>query len=116
MGIVTERDKSRIAALFLLIRPAQSIAAKVQRLEPSEREIYERYSIRYSQWISECKRACDDDDQREGRPYELSLQGRGPHLPNDIAIALNGTVPTIIATMTDDKAAQTYMDYADANR
>jgi hypothetical protein len=106
---ITERDKSRLAALIVLVRPARSIAARVQTLTDDQRAIYDGWNVRREQWVERCKSDCDDDNERDGRPYELDLQGRCPApLRRDISEAVFGKVPRIPIAASDDQAQRIF--------
>ncbi|MDH2403193.1 hypothetical protein QCM77_25065 [Bradyrhizobium sp. SSUT18] len=105
MGI-TDRDRKRLAALILLIRPA-----RVEALLPADREAYDRYAERMSDWIKACEARNDMDEiEPAARPYAKMIDGYGPQLPSAITIALFGKLPRILTTMSDVEATQIWFD------
>lgn len=108
MGI-TDRDRNRLAALILLIRPAHSIAARVEALNEADRARYNRYSERMSAWIERCKAKHDDDIEIEARPYAHMLEGYDPPTMRG-AKALFGEEPRILLIDTETDAARKWMD------
>lgn len=112
MGIVTERDRNRIAALLLAIRPAHSIAARLEALSADDRAHYERWKERYDEWFKRCKARHDEDNEPDARPYACMLAGfEPPTLRRDIARVLFGESPKILNIEAD--AARKYKDFCD---
>jgi hypothetical protein len=99
---ITERDRTRLDALIAIIKPANSLAARVEKLTPDQREQYETFKARWDRFI---------DHHPDGDAYELTLNGYGPCLPDAIENTLNGEMPRILKTDGDDKAAQIYQRY-----
>jgi hypothetical protein len=105
---ITERDRKRLDALIALLKPADSVAARIETLTDDQRRYYLDWKAHFERWMTRCKLACDDDDEREGRPYARALDGFGPYLREDIYTALYGPRRTIPITSTDDDAARIY--------
>jgi hypothetical protein len=103
---VTERDRSRLAALIAIVRPNDSLAARLEAVTDDQREYYRHWKAR-----------CDGFIERypNGEAYEKHLDGYGPFnsLRDEIAEALFGNPPQILNTDDDDKAAQIYRRYID---
>jgi hypothetical protein len=107
---ITERDRSRLAALILLVRPAHSLASRVEQLSADHREIYERYSERMKDFIA---RNDIDENGERGNAWAKVLCGYGPALPDTIYTALFGALPRILKVHDDDTASRIYRDYCD---
>lgn len=105
---VSERDRSRLSALLATLRPAHSLAARVERLSADHREIYEHYHDRMSAFI---KRNDTDEDGHKGNAYATILCGYGPQLPDDISVALIGEIPHILTTDDENTAMQKYQQW-----
>lgn len=102
---VSERDRSRLQALILLVRPARSIAAHMQRLSDEQRDWYQGWAAHWAQWMQR-------HDDEDGRAYGATLQGFGPiQCRPDIHAALFGATPQILKTDDDDTAARKYTDH-----
>lgn len=102
---ISDRDRARLAALILLVRPARSIAARVQRLSDEHRDWYQGWVNYWQQWIAR---------NPDGEAYGLTLQGYGPtRCRPDISVTLFGELPRILDTLSDDQAQQVYRDYCD---
>jgi hypothetical protein len=110
---ITERDKRRLDALIAIVKPANSLAARIDSLTDDQRNYYDEWKAHCDRWNARCKAQCDDDDEREGRPYARTLDGFGPDLRDDIYTALYGPKPIIPFTATNDDAARIYKDYCD---
>lgn len=108
---VSDRDRSRLAALIAIVKPAHSLAAKLETLTDEQRDYYARWKARYERWIEGCKAHHDDEIELDARPYAYSLQGHGPPaLRRDVKTALFGEAPKILKTDTEDTAARKWMD------
>jgi hypothetical protein len=105
---VSERDRSRVQALMLLVRPSRSIAARVQTLNDTDRAQYDHYFERMSSFIA---RNDIDEDGEAGRAFAMTLRGYGPRLPEPINTALFGATPQILKTDNESDAARKYTDY-----
>jgi hypothetical protein len=99
---ITERDKRRLDALIAIVKPANSLAARIDTLTADQRDWYDGWKAHCEQWI-----------RRNGeRAYEITLKGRGPvNLREDITIALFGEMPRILETDDYNRAAQIYQRY-----
>lgn len=106
---VTERDRSRLAALIAIVRPARSLAARVDALGDDHREIYDRYSECMKDFIA--RNDIDPDTDECGNAWAMVLRGYGPRLPEPIATALHDATPQILKTDTDDNAARKWVEY-----
>lgn len=104
---VSDRDRNRIAALILLVRPAHSIAARVQALNETDRAQYDRYAERMSTFIA---RNDIDQDGNPGNAYAMTLRGYGPQLTRAIAMTLFGETPKILLNASDEQAAQLWLN------
>jgi hypothetical protein len=102
--MITERDKRRLDALIAIVKPANSLAARLDTLTDNERD-----------WYNGWKAYCDRYIQRhsDGDAYAKHLDGYGPFggLRDDIKIALFGETPHIIVSDDIDTAAQRYWRY-----
>lgn len=105
---VSERDRSRLSALLATLRPAHSLAARVERLSADHREIYDQYVQRMREWID---RNDIDSDGNRGNAWAMVIRGYGPQLSDDIATKLIGPTPRILASADDNSAQQTYQRY-----
>jgi hypothetical protein len=96
---VTERDKRRLDALIAIVKPANSLAARLDSLTDDQRNWYEGWKTHCERWM-----------RKNGeRAYQRILEGYGPAgLREDIGIALFGELPRILQTDDDEKAAQIY--------
>jgi hypothetical protein len=109
MPVVSARDKSRLAALIAIVKPANSLAARLDTLSIDDRAYYESWKEYVHRWVSNAMRTADPDD-REAHLYHLHLQGYGPaSLRKDIRIALFGEIPCIPITATDDDALRVFL-------
>jgi hypothetical protein len=108
--MITERDKRRLDALIAIVKPANSLAARIEMLTDEQRDYHTAWKVHCDRWMRKCKAQCDDDDEREGRPYARMIDGFGPYLRDDIYVALYGTRAVIPITATDDDAARIYND------
>ena len=104
---LTERIRNRIDALFAILKPANSLASRVDALSEDDRQIYDRYSDRMKDFIA---RNDIDENGERGNAWARSIEGYGPHLPDRIYSALFGTTPQILKTDTNDIAARKYDD------
>jgi hypothetical protein len=109
---VTERDRTRLAALQAIVKPANSLAARIDTLTDEQRRWYIGWKAHCERWMSKRKRTGDDDDDREGRAYQLTLDNFGPvDLRDDIRTALYGPKPTIPIAASDLDAVNIYNFY-----
>lgn len=100
--------KKQLAALLAVVKPAHSLAAKLDTLDDDDRARHELYSERLSAFIA---RYDIDSDGDAGNAYAMSLRGYGPRLPETISQALFGETPKLFETDTDDDAARKWMEY-----
>ncbi|UGX97124.1 hypothetical protein G6321_00019120 [Bradyrhizobium barranii subsp. barranii] len=108
---VSDRDRSRLAALIAIVKPAHSLAARLDALTDEQRDYYNRWEARYEQWTARCNATHDDEIEIEARPYARMLEGYGPPaMRRDVETALFGETPKILLTETDDTAARKWMD------
>jgi hypothetical protein len=99
---ITERDKTRLDALIAIVKPANSLAARLDTLNDDQRDWYDGWKAHCERWMS----------RNDERAYEITLNGGGPiSLREDITTALFGEMPRILKTDDDDKAAQIYQRY-----
>lgn len=109
---VSDRDRSRLAALIAIVKPAHSLAARLDALTDDQRDYYARWEARYERWIEWCKAQHDDETEIDARPYAYSLQRYPPTtLRRDVETALFGETPKILKTDSNDDAARKWMDY-----
>lgn len=124
---ISDRDRSRLAALIAIVKPAQSLAAKLETLTDERRYCYARWEARYKQWIERCKAQCPEDEDPDAYLYSRSLEDDdyGPKLPRenyepklrrDVRIALYGPDRLIPITAGEIEAARIYMDFCDEQR
>jgi hypothetical protein len=99
---VSDRDRSRLAALIAIVRPAKSLAARVDMLSDTDRNFYEEWKARCERWMLRYP---------DGEAYEKHLDGYGPKLLDDVSIALIGEIPRILKTHDDSDAAQIYTGF-----
>jgi hypothetical protein len=104
MGI-TERDRSRLAALIALVKSANSLAARVDALNEDDRKIYDRYSERMKEFIA---RNDIDENGERGNSWARSIEGYGPTLREDIQTTIYGPKRVIPIGATDDQAQQIF--------
>jgi hypothetical protein len=102
--------KKQLAALLAVVKPAHSLAAKLDTLNEDDRARYDRYSDDLSAFIA---RNDIDADGNAGNAYAMTLRGYGPRLPEPIGKALFGETPAIVTRDTDDDAARKWMEYVD---
>jgi hypothetical protein len=101
---ITERDKRRLNKLVAIIKPETSLAARLEKLTPSQREYY-------GWWKERCD--CYIKQHPDGEAYARLLDGFGPFngLRDDISTVLFGETPEILDADSDELAAQKYRDY-----
>lgn len=100
--------KKQLAALLAVVKPAHSLAAKLDTLDENDRARYDRYADDLSAFIA---RNDIDADGNAGNAYAMTLRGYGPRLPETIGKALFGETREIFKTDTDDDAARKWMEY-----
>jgi len=110
---VSDRDRNRLAALIAIVKPAHSLAARLDALADEQRDSYARWEARYERWIEWCKAQHDDEIEADARPYAHSLQRHPPTLRRDVRIALYGPDRVILITATEEEAASFYKDFCD---
>ncbi|MCP1843623.1 hypothetical protein ACVIHI_003459 [Bradyrhizobium sp. USDA 4524] len=109
--------KKQIAALLAVVKPAHSLAARLDALSPDDRAHYERWKTRHDEWFERCKARRDDEIEVEARPYARMLEGYGPPtMRRDVETALFGEMPRILSTASDDDAAIIYRILLDEQR
>lgn len=99
--------KKQLAALLAVVKPAHSLAAKLETLNGDDRARYDLYSERLSAFIA---RNDIDSDGNAGNAYAMTLRGYGPRLLETIGKALFGEEPRILLTDTETDAARKWMD------
>ncbi|MCD9825335.1 hypothetical protein [Bradyrhizobium japonicum] len=100
--------KKQLAALLAVVKPAHSLAAKLDTFNEDDRARYDLYSERLSAFIA---RNDVDSEGNAGNAYAMTLRGYGPRLPETVSKALFGKTPEIVKTDTDDDAACKWMEY-----
>lgn len=100
--------KKQLAVLLAVVKPAHSLAAKLDMLNEDDRARYGLYCERLSAFIA---RHDIDSDGNAGNAYAMTLRGYGPRLPETIGKALFGETPTIRLIDTEDDAARKWMEY-----
>lgn len=99
--------RSRLRALTAIIRPYDSLAARIERLNPDIRKEYDAHRARSKEWF----------EQREttsGGAYHAMLEGDDPpSTPRIVRDALFDPTPTIPETATIDEAAEIYRRFVD---
>jgi hypothetical protein len=100
--------KKQLAVLLAVVKPAHSVAAKLETLNEDDRARYDRYCDGLSAFIA---RNDIDADGDAGNAYAMILRGYGPRLPERIGKPLFGETPSIIKTDSDDDAARKWMEY-----
>jgi len=98
---VTDRDRQRLDALIAIVKPVNSLAARLDTLTDADRNYYDEYKARCERWMLRYP---------DGGAYEKHLDGYGPKLRDDIS-ALLGEMPGILKTHNDSDAAEIYQRY-----
>jgi hypothetical protein len=99
---ISERDRKRLDALIAIVKPANSLAARIDTLSDDQRDWYDGWKVYCERWMR----------GHGERAYKLTLEGFSPvGLREDISIALFGETPRILETDDDNKAAQIYQRY-----
>lgn len=101
---VSERDRSRLAALIAIVKPVNSISARLDALNDDQREHYDWFKSRCEQWMRRYP---------DGEAYEKHLDGYGPRLRADISVSLYGQQRTIPIAADDNAAMQIYKEFCD---
>ncbi|MET4603436.1 hypothetical protein ABIB90_002914 [Bradyrhizobium sp. JR4.1] len=111
---IGDRDRNRLAALIAIVKPAHSIAAKLEAITDEQRNSYAGWEARHERWIEWCKAQHDDEiEDDDARPYAYSLQRYPPPtLRREVETALFGQAPKILKTDTEADAARKWMDYS----
>lgn len=100
---VTDRDRQRLEALIAIVKPANSLGARIDTLNDEQRDWYDGWNAHCDRWMR----------RNDEHAYELMLNGYGPvGLRKDIAIALFGETPRILASDDDRRAAEIYQRYS----
>ncbi|MCP3389690.1 hypothetical protein NLM27_12990 [Bradyrhizobium sp. CCGB12] len=103
--------KKQLAALRAIVKPAQSLAARIDRLTDEQRDGYVRWEAQYQRWFERCKTHIDDYEA-DARPYACTIErDTSPTLRRDVRSALYGPDQRIPAKATEDEAARLYLDY-----
>ncbi|MBR0845227.1 hypothetical protein JQ607_33995 [Bradyrhizobium liaoningense] len=111
---VSDRDRSRLAALIAIVKPAHSLAAKLETLTGEQRDYYERWKASNERWFERCKAKHDDEIELEARPYAQMLEGYGPpSMRRDVETALFDETPRVLLTDTEADAARKWNIYND---
>lgn len=106
---ITERDKRRLDALIAIVKPANSLAARIDTLSDNQRDWFRARNAHCKKWLLK-----NDDEQ--GRAYRLTLDGYGPFgLREDISVALFGPAPQILTTDDEQTSAQKYRTHLDGH-
>lgn len=106
--------KKQLATLRSIVKPANSLAARLETLTDEQRDYYRYWHKRYDEWFERCKAQHDDEIEVDARPYAYSLyRYPPPKLRRDVRIALHGPDRLIPITASDDDAAKIYRDYCD---
>jgi hypothetical protein len=114
---ISDRDRSRLAALVAHIKPANSLAARLATLADEQRDCYARWKAINERWFERCKARHDDEIEIEARPFAYMLQGYGPPtLRQDVHIALHGPDTQIATRASEQEAAQSYYRYMETGR
>lgn len=106
--MITASDRKQLDALIAIVRPAHSLAAKLETLTDEQRARYDRHSECMLAFIA---RNDIDEDGKRGNAYAMTLRDYGPRLPSPIATALFGDMPKILKTDTEADAARKWMEY-----
>ncbi|WP_143130872.1 hypothetical protein [Bradyrhizobium arachidis] len=125
--MITERDKRQLAAIIAIVKPAHSLAARLDELTNEQRSCYAEWRASYEKWIERCRAQCPEDDDPDACLYCRSLEDEdyGPTLPRenyepklrrDVRIALYGLDKFIWANATEEEAERIYKDYCDEQR
>lgn len=107
---VSDRDRSRLAALIAIVKPANSLAARLDALTDEQRDYYWYWHQRYGDWLKRCL-SLDDDNEPDARPYARMLErDTSPRLRRDVETALFGETPKILLDASDEQAAQLWLN------
>lgn len=94
----------RLAALETAVRPNHSLAARVERLSPSDRQTYEHYRTERAAWSGQFL-------EPDGA-YRAFLNGdSGPQLPHRVAEALFGQPVEITRKDSNADAAEKFREF-----
>jgi hypothetical protein len=88
-----------------IIRPANSMGARLKRLTPEQRAIYDEYQRVYDRWWARATRFRDPGDVAG-----LIINGEivGPELPLDVQRVLFDEQPALPANATEQEIADAY--------
>ncbi|MET4721657.1 hypothetical protein ABIF63_005763 [Bradyrhizobium japonicum] len=123
--MITERDRRLLSEIIAIVKPAGSLAARLEKLTSEQRDCYAEWEARYEQWIERCKAQCPDDEEEDACLYARSLEedDYGPRLPSEnyepklhrrTRIALYGAnLAAIPITASDNDAARIYREFCD---
>lgn len=101
---ITERDRQRLQALIAIVKPADSISARLDTLAETDRNYYDEWKARREHWMRRYP---------DGEAFEKHLDGYGPQLRDDISVALFGETPRILKTDDYQRAQEIYRRYCD---
>ncbi|MCA6120343.1 hypothetical protein J6500_00265 [Bradyrhizobium sp. WSM 1704] len=108
---VSDRDRNRLAALVAIVKPANSLAARLDAITDEQRAYYATWEARYERWIEWCKAQHDDEIEVDARPYARMLEhDTSPRLHRDVEAALFDETPKILLSDTEETAARKWMD------
>ncbi|MBI0476107.1 hypothetical protein D9601_12175 [Sphingomonas sp. MA1305] len=92
--------RRRLAALAAVIRPVDSVEARVAALTPVQQRRFREWRADRAAWLAR---------HSDGEAYALLLDGEpGPECPLLIRRAVFGTVPQLTEATTIAKAAEQY--------
>lgn len=113
--MITASDRKQLGALIAIVKPANSLAARLETLTDEQRAAYEKYRDRMSAWIEKLKAHRPDDDDPDAYLYDRTLETKfgEPKLRRDVRIALYGPDRLIPITASEDEAARIYVDFCD---
>jgi hypothetical protein len=91
-----------------IVRPPNSLAAKLELLSDDEREIFEAWQRLSKKWQAR------HSATEPGGAYRTLINGTMPPLlPEPIRLKLFGPLPTLSADATVEQAARIYSEYKD---
>jgi hypothetical protein len=114
--MITERDRRLLRDIIAIVKPTDSLEARLEKLDGAHREIFDNWKACWDHWFERYKADDRINCEPEARPYARIIDGYGPRLPANVEKILFGDMPRILTTMTDDQAAQLYGRYSDAQR
>ncbi|MET4307710.1 hypothetical protein [Bradyrhizobium sp. RT4b] len=118
--MITERDKRQLASIIAIVKPANSLEARLEKLSEEHRVRYDIYCWRMVQWATRINAMCPDDYEGgiDAHLYARSIDSKSyePRLDARVQMALFGPTPRILKTASEDEAMRIYKEYCDEQR